>query len=185
MRGVSRAFAAVALVMLVAAVPLAAQQQAPIKVSLGAGLTVPQGDFNDGFKMGWGALGAVSYQPPALPVGFRVDLSMAQVRDETPLDLKSEMFYGTGNILYEVEIRDVVLRPYLLGGGGVYWFNPRGEDAAGIESDTRFGLNVGAGLEVKPGRAGIFVESRLHHVFVPDDDTQFAAIVAGVRLGPF
>jgi hypothetical protein len=57
MRVFGRGLATVALAMLVAAVPAAAQREPPIKVSLGAGLTIPGGDFNDGFEMGWGALG--------------------------------------------------------------------------------------------------------------------------------
>jgi hypothetical protein len=152
----------VALAMLVAAVPAAAQREAPIKVSLGAGLTVPGGDFNDVYEMGWGALGAVSYKPPAVPFGFRVDLSMAQVKDETPLDFSNQMFYGTGNLLYEFAIAETVLQPYLLGEQGLL-LQPRVTTRSGSDRD-HFGLNLGAGIEVKPRNIGFFAETRLHHV---------------------
>jgi len=185
MRVFGRSLATVALAMLVAAVPATAQREAPIKVSLGAGLTVPGGDFNDAYEMGWGALGAVSYKPPAVPFAFRVDLSMAQVKDETPLDFANQMFYGTGNLLYEFAIAETVLQPYLLGGAGVYYFNPRGDDAVGVGSETNFGLNLGAGIEVKPRNIGFFAETRLHHVIDSGDDIQFGAVVVGVRFGPF
>ena len=185
MRMIGRSLAGLALVLVVAAVPLAAQREAPVKVSLGAGLTMPSGDYNDVYKMGWGALGALSYKPPAVPFAFRVDLSLARVKDETPLDLSDELVYGTGNFLYELQIQETVLRPYLLGGAGVYFFNPRGDASAGLGSETRFGVNLGAGIEVKPAMIGFFAETRLHHVVDPGDDIQFGALVAGVRFGAF
>lgn len=185
MRTIGRSLAALALVLLVAVVPATAQREAPIKISLGAGLTMPSGDFNDLYEMGWGGLGAVSYRPPVMPFAFRADLSLSQVKDETPLDLTDRIIYGTANLLYEFDIQETVLRPYVLGGAGVYNFNPGGDDAEGITSETRFGLNVGVGVEVKPGPVGFFAESRLHHVIDPADDVQFVALVAGFRFGAF
>ena len=185
MRIIGRSLVTLALALLVTAVPLVAQREAPITISLGAGLTVPGGDFNDAYEMGWGALAAVAYKPPAVPFAFRVDLSLAQVKDETPLDLANRMFYGTGNVLYEIDIAGTVLRPYLLGGAGIYYFDPRGDDAVGLGSDTKFGLNLGAGIEMKPRTIGFFAETRLHHVMNKGDDTQFGAVVAGVRFGAF
>lgn len=146
---------------------------------------MPSGDFNDTYKTGWGALGAVSYRPPAAPFALRLDVSLSQVKDETPLDLAEQMFYGTGNILYEMAIPQTVLQPYLLGGAGVYYFDPRGDAAAGIGGETRFGVNLGVGLEVKPAQIGFFGEARLHHVVDPGDDVQFGVVTAGLRFGAF
>lgn len=185
MRAIGRSFLGLGLALLIAAVPVAAQREAPIKLSLGAGLTLPSGDFNDIYEMEWGGLGAVSYRPPVLPFAFRANLSLAQVKDETPLDLSDRMLYGTANLLYEFDIPETVVRPYLLGGAGIYNFNPGGDAAAGIGSETRFGVNAGIGLEVKPGQIGFFAESRLHHVIDPGDDVQFGAVVAGLRFGAF
>jgi opacity protein-like surface antigen len=54
--------------------------------------------------------------------------------------------------------------PYLIAGGGVYNIDPRGRDAAGLDSRTEFGFNLGAGVAFDAGRMTLFVESRFHDV---------------------
>jgi hypothetical protein len=50
-------------------------------------------------------------------------------------------------------------------------------------SETKFGLNGGAGFDFKAGSAGLFVEGRFHNVFFPGSDLNFIPITVGVRLG--
>jgi hypothetical protein len=151
--------------------------------SLGGGVGVPLGSFDDVVKIGWQGTAAVSFVPRSLPVGIQVDGSFSQFGDESPLDIKSQLIYGTVNAVYKfVTAESSKLRPYLVGGGGVYNSKSTGSDAL-RGSTTKFGINAGAGVDFKAGSAGLFVEGRFHDVFVAGPNLKFIPINLGIRLG--
>ena len=153
--------------------------------SLGGGVTSPLGNFDDVAKLGWHATAAVSFVPQNVPVGFQVDGSFSRLSDETPFDVKSQLIYGTANVVYKFKVaEDTKFRPYLIGGGGVYNLDAKGDDVpSSVESVTKFGINAGAGFDFKAGAAGVFVEGRFHNVFTEGDNTSFIPITVGVRFG--
>jgi hypothetical protein len=151
--------------------------------SAGGGLGVPLGNFDDVVKIGWQGTAAVSFVPRNFPVGFLVDGAFSQFGDETPLDIKSQLIYGTVDAVYRFRSSAASrFRPYLIGGGGVYNFKETGGDALGTSS-TEFGINAGAGFDFKAGNAGLFIEGRFHDVFVAGPNLQFFPINLGVRFG--
>jgi opacity protein-like surface antigen len=151
--------------------------------SIGGGVGVPLGNFDDVVKIGWQGTAAVSFVPRNLPVGIQVDGTFSQFGDESPLDIKSQLIYGTVNAVYRfVTSESSRLRPYLIGGGGVYNSKSTGGDALG-GSTTKFGINAGAGVDFKAGSAGVFLESRFHDVFFAGPNVQFLPINLGVRFG--
>jgi opacity protein-like surface antigen len=151
--------------------------------SLGGGLGVPLGTFDDLVKIGWHGTAGVSFVPQNAPIGVQVDGNFSQFSDETPFDIKNQLIYGTANAVYKFESsEDTKLRPYLIGGVGVYNSKATGSDA--LEgSSTKFGINAGAGFDFKAGGAGLFVEGRFHDVFVEGDNVTFIPITLGVRFG--
>jgi hypothetical protein len=153
--------------------------------SLGGGVTLPLGNFDDAAKLGWHGTGAVSFVPENVPVGFQIDGTFSRLSDESPLDIKSQLIYGTGNVVYKFKTsEDTRFRPYLIGGAGVYNLDAKGDDVSDlVESVTKFGLNAGAGFDFKAGSAGVFVEGRFHNVFTEGDNTNFIPFTVGVRLG--
>jgi len=153
--------------------------------SLGGGVSIPSGNFDDFAKLGWHGMAAVSYTPQTVPVGFQLDGNFSRLSDESPLDIKSQLIYGTGNVVYKFKTsEDTRFRPYLIGGGGVYNLDVKGDDVGiGTESVTKFGINAGAGFDFKAGSAGVFVEGRFHNVFTEGDNTNFIPITVGVRFG--
>jgi hypothetical protein len=153
--------------------------------SLGGGATLPLGTFDDFAKLGWHGTGAVSFVPQNLPVGFQIDGTFSRLSDETPADVKSQLIYGTGNVVYKFKTSgETKFRPYLIGGAGVYNLDAKGSDVPStVESVTKFGLNAGAGFDFKAGSAGVFVEGRFHNVFTEGDNTNFIPFTVGVRLG--
>jgi hypothetical protein len=180
MRGSTAGLTAVALGMLLGAPALHAQGA---EFSLGGGVGVPLGNFDDAVKMGWQGIAAVSFVPRSLPVGIQVDGSFSQFGDESPLDVKSQLIYGTVDGVYKFESSEESrFRPYLVGGGGVYNSKETGSDALG-GSSTKFGLNAGAGFDFKVGSAGVFIEGRFHNVFFPGPDLQFLPLNLGIRFG--
>jgi hypothetical protein len=189
MRGLSKGMAALAVAMLLGAPALRAQGA---EFSLGGGIGVPLGDFDDAAKLGWHGLAAVSFGPEGWPVGIQIDGSYQQFSlDDAAFPgfdgLKNRLIMGTGNVVFKFKTaEDSRFRPYLIGGGGVYNSKITGsDDPEDIlpGGETKFGLNAGAGFDFKAGSAGLFIEGRFHNVFTEGSNTQFIPITLGIRLG--
>jgi len=161
--------------------------------SLGGGVGLPLGDFDDAAKLGWHGLAGVSFVPANSPVGFQIDGQYHQYNlDEDVIgggDLKDRLIFGTANAVYRFSTAEGTrFRPYLIGGGGVYNLKTTGDDDLGgvIDTDnsaTKFGINAGAGFDVKAGNAGLFIEGRFHNVFTEGSNTTFIPITLGIRFG--
>lgn len=180
-----KGFAALALGLLAAAMPLQAQGW---EVALGGGAGIPTGDFDDGFKPGWHGLAAVSYTLPTAPLTFQLDGAFSRFNDETPaLNLKENIIYATGNMMYSFKVSEAAsFVPYVIGGAGMYIIDPTGRDAAGLDSETKFGVNAGLGLAMAIDFGKVFVESRFHNVIdgTGTSALQFNNFTAGLRLNP-
>ena len=189
MRGLSKGIAALAVGMLLGAPALRAQGA---EFSLGGGVGVPLGDFDDAAKTGWHGLAAVSFVPTGWPVGIQIDGSYQQFNlDDAAFPgfsgLKNRLLLGTGNLVFKFKTsEESTFRPYIIGGGGVYNSKITGSDDPNDilpGGETNFGLNAGAGFDIKTSGIGLFLEGRFHDVFTDGADTQFIPITLGIRLG--
>jgi hypothetical protein len=191
MRGITTGVAALTLGMLLSAPPLRAQG---VEFALGGGIGVPLGDFDDVAKLGWHGLAELSFVPEGWPVGIEFDGSYQQFSlddDAVPgfTGLKDRIIFGTGNVVFKFKTsEESTLRPYLLGGVGVYNTKTTGADDPGDVLGggvTDFGVNAGAGFDFKAGGAGLFIEGRFHNVFTdgPGSDLRFIPITVGIRFG--
>jgi hypothetical protein len=186
MKGLSKGFAAVTVGMLLSAPALRAQGA---EFSLGGGLGIPLGTFDDAAKMGWMGLAAVSFVPNGSPVGIQIDGQFQQYKFDGGGDLKDRFLIGTGNAVFKFKTSDdAAFRPYLIGGGGVYNIKATGASTVGgvtstEGSTTKFGLNAGAGFDFKAGSVGLFVEGRFHDVFTEGENVKFIPITVGIRFG--
>lgn len=155
--------------------------------SLGGGLTLPLSDFGDAASTGFHGLAAVSFVPSGFPVGIQVDGMFQRFGvDNAPdnFDGNFQVIQGTANAVYKFKTsEESKIRPYLIGGVGLYNFKATGDDFADTGSETDFGINGGAGFDFKFGSVGAFVEGRFHNVFSDPDNTNFIPITVGVRLG--
>ena len=180
MAGALRSAAVATMVFVAAVADLRAQAT---EFSLGGGLGVPLGTFDEFAKIGWQGSVALSFIPGRLPVGIRVDGNLAQFSDESPLDIKSQVIFGTANAVYRFPSSAATrLRPYVIGGIGVYNSKASGDDAP-EGSSTEAGINLGAGFDLTAGAAGLFVEARWHNVFLEGDNRKFLPVTLGVRFG--
>jgi hypothetical protein len=177
--------ALIALALLVNVSPASAQG---VELSLGGGISNPLGTFNDATKLGWNGLAAISVVPTGSPLGFQVDGEYQQF----PFDGFSgheRFLIGTGDLVYKFTTSEnSTVRPYLIGGGGVYNFKGTGSSTVSgnlstTRSTTKFGINGGAGIDFKAGSAGLFVEGRFHDVFTSGKDDTFVPITVGIRFG--
>ncbi len=164
-----------------------------VEFSLGGGIGVPLGTFDDLAKLGWHGLAGLSFVPNGWPIGIQVDGMYQQYKfdeDVTGVSgLKRRFIQGTANLVYKFKTsEESKFRPYLIGGGGLYNFKTTGSDNPGTVlgnngSTTKFGLNGGAGFDFKAGGAGLFIEGRFHNIFVSGGNIKFIPITAGIRLG--
>jgi hypothetical protein len=187
MKHLSRVLTGLALSAVLGATPVMAQGA---EFSLGGGLTLPLGDFGDGFNTGWHGLAAVSFAPATFPLGFQVDgmYQRFSVDDGggVDVDAHSQFIQGTVNAIYKFKTSETSqIRPYLIGGVGLYNSKISGDDIPDDleESETDFGINGGAGFDFKFGNVGAFIEGRFHNVFADPDNANFIPITVGVRLG--
>ena len=189
MRGLSKGIAALAVGMLLSAPAVHAQGA---EFSLGGGVGVPLGTFDDNANIGWHGLAAISFVPNGWPVGIQIDGSYQQfgLDDDVVVGfsgLKNRLLLGTGNIVFKFKSsEESTFRPYLIGGGGVYNSKITGSDDPNDVlpgGTTDFGVNVGAGFDFKAGSAGLFVEGRFHDIMQDGEDTKFVPITVGIRLG--
>ena len=178
--GLGRAVAAGATAIALLAPTIAAQT--PVEFGLGAGISIPSGATSNGLKSGWHGTALVQFKPPASPVGFQVDGSYNQLGFDGGGG-KYQVISGTANAVYRFSVAaETQFRPYLIGGGGIY--NVKNKPDAGISvSDTKFGINVGAGFDIKTSGIGLFMEGRFHNVFVTGSDFHYIPITVGVRFG--
>jgi len=156
--------------------------QTPVQFGLGAGLSIPTGGTSNGLKTGWQGTALVQFKPASSPVGFQVDGAYNQLGFDGGGG-KDQIINGTANVVYNFAVSsDSRIRPYLIGGGGVY--NIKAKPDVGISaSDTKFGINLGAGFNFQSSGVGLFVEGRFHDVLVSGSDFHFIPIIAGVRFG--
>jgi hypothetical protein len=184
MRVFAKGFAALTAVTLLGTPALRAQGA---EFALGGGVGIPLGAFDDAVKMGWHGLAAISVVPNGWPVGIQIDGQYQQYKFDGSTSLKDRFIMGTANIVFKFKSSEESrVRPYLIGGGGVYNVKATGTNDLGTLVQggvTKFGLNAGAGFDFKAGGAGLFVESRFHDVFTSGENLKFLPITVGIRFG--
>ena len=151
MRAIHRVVLVVVLVGAAGSGPAAAQG---VTVSVGGGAALPQGLLNSGTNTGVHGVVAVSVAPATVPVSIRIDGMYSRLGLSGGIDGHFRVFQGTANAVYRFPAADATtIRPYLIGGLGVYNYQFTSERALPGHDDanTDLGLNGGAGVDVVVG----------------------------------
>jgi opacity protein-like surface antigen len=164
------------------------------RITVGAfgGIAIPLSDYNNVVKTGWDLGAAFQFKPAKSPVGFQIDGAYLQNKFDESVTLtsgKAEWWFGTGDIVFWFPVAaETRVRPYILGGGGVYNYKIKPSGTSSSTSETKFGINVGAGFDFDVGQnAGVFIEGRFHNVFFSSSDPitsvnlKFIPINVGLR----
>ncbi len=138
------------------------------------GATLPISDFKDVAKTGWNAGALVDIGLPLVPVSFRVDGQWHQLDGKSGTlafpgggtgTVNYRIIDGTANVLYTFGTA-APTKFYLIGGVGVYNVRPDVEDSdLDLDSETKFGINGGAGFKFQLTGFSTFIEARFHNVF--------------------
>ena len=173
------------------AAPAAAQLGGvnPFSVGVSGGAAIPVGDFGDFAKTGYSVDGIVAVRFPASPISLRgevgytrFDLKDSAFEDEDSGGLRGNFrtISGVANVVLTVPAGPAVMvRPYLIGGVGVY--NSRtGVSGGGVTvngaSQNRLGFNGGVGLEIPLSGITGLGEVRFVNVRTKEDNDAVDAI---------
>ena len=171
MRSLAVGMAAVAIAVVTGVSPVAAQG---VRFGVGGG---PTFILNEGGGTDFHLMGTIAFAAGEdLPVSFRVD-GQYQLGDV------ADILSGTGNAVYSFSVsEDTRFRPYLIGGLGIYNFS---FDNDLVDSQTKFGINAGAGFTVPVGQGNmrLFGEARFHNVFLEGENGQLLPITIGIMFG--
>ena len=182
----------------VATTPLAAQK-AGLGFGASVGANVPNGEFADGAQTGLVANGFVGVGTGRVGLRgelfwSRSDLDNAFIRKVGNAVLPSDgigkvsgnvnLVGGSANLVFS--LTQSVVKPYLIGGVGVY-HRRVAQDIGGTidefqslkDSQTDLGYNGGIGIAIGGAGPSLFLEARYVSVATSPDRTKFVPVVIG------
>ena len=171
--------AAVAAVGLLASTS-SAQSGRPVTLGISAGAAIPAGSFADAYNTGYNGTVSVGFNSLGSPIGLRVDGMYNKFggRDDIGDSQPDARIIGANaNLVYSLPGQGI--RPYLIGGAGIYGLKI---DTPNSEQITDFGVNGGIGAAFPLSGFNTFIEARFHHVFTENEATQFVPVTFGISF---
>lgn len=153
---------------------MAPGQEPMVRVGFGGGVTVPVSDARDAFKNGVNGTGFVLVRLGPLPA-LRFALSydrfdLKSVATSVPgfgptAEGHSSILGGTAGL--RLHLLPGPVRPYVMAGLGAFNVQELANEAnvSTSTSDVNFGVDGGAGVEIKIGRLSAFAEGRVQNVY--------------------
>lgn len=155
-----------------------AQSTKPVSLGISAGAAIPTSDIGDDYNTGWNVTASLGFNSYASPVGFRIDGMYNSFGAKDDRDLRDYKIAGANaNIVYALP--GTGMRPYLIGGGGVYGLK---YDIPDRDWTTKFGLNGGIGASFPLSGFNTFAEARFHHVFTDVGTINFIPVTFGISF---
>jgi hypothetical protein len=181
----------------------------PISIGVSGGVAVPSGELSNGrsngfsgTNTGYNITGSIAFAFPVIPFGVRVDASYNRFGTRNfafppiappcsavcpapagPVGYNADVrvLAYTVNVVYALPWRTALIRPYILGGGGVY--NAVQEPTVGDNySQTNAGYELGAGATLPLGAFKTFIEARYQRVNQHSGSVAFMPISVGVEF---
>jgi hypothetical protein len=125
------------------------------QLSVGGGTSLPTGNLGQSQAAGWHGQVSMGYRPAMSPIGFRIDGMYHDLGSDLTNGSNFRTVAVSGNAV--VEAPGMAVRPYLVGGAGLY--NTKFQ---GAQSRNNLGLNGGVGLKFRMLDLESFVEARYH-----------------------
>jgi hypothetical protein len=143
------------------------------KFGFTGGMAAPMSDLGNTFSVGFSAGAFIEGRPEGFPLSLRSDLQYGQFGGKGVIKSFSTV-QVTGDAVYDFPSgRPNVRSPFFATGGlGLYRQSLAGEE------QTDFGMNLGAGFNLRNGWKKPFVEGRFHFF----NDVEYFALSLGFRL---
>jgi opacity protein-like surface antigen len=168
---------ALSLALAVTAVEAGAQELRSVQLGVAAGVSLPTGQLSGEVDPGFRVGGSVTLHDRSRPVGLRGSLSYDRLSDSAG-SIDRSIRSGVVDLLYRLP--GMVATPYLLAGAGAFSIAESHSDE--VEGRrTRFGFDVGAGLDFRTRGANTFLEARWQSIATDIQSTRLIALTIGVR----
>ncbi|HXT18124.1 MAG TPA: outer membrane beta-barrel protein [Gemmatimonadaceae bacterium] len=166
--------------ILLALTPIAATQAqaSDLHFNIGAGASIPNGDFGSHNDVGYNVLLGLGTTPRGSPLGFRVEGIYNEFSVSNGGNAKSHAGGVTANAIYAFNVAAPGTTGnslYVIGGLGYYTTR---EPFLINDSETNFGWNVGAGFRFPLTGFSAYIEARYHTV--SNTDVRFTPITFGL-----
>jgi hypothetical protein len=169
--------------MAITASTSSAQSTKPVSLGISAGAAIPVSDIGNDYSTGYNGTVSLMFNSPGSPIGFRVDGMYNNMSGQDFTGFPAiKIMSANANVVYALP--GVGIRPYLIGGAGVYTVQ---EDFSGAPTQNKLGLNGGIGASFPLSGFNTFVEARVHRVLNttvgPDfDSITFIPITFGIAF---
>jgi len=157
-----------------------AQSGRPVTLGISAGAAIPAGEFADAYNTGYNGTVSVGFNSLGSPIGLRVDGMYNKFGGRDDLigtQPDARIIGANANLVYSLPGQGI--RPYLIGGAGIYGLKT---DIPSSEQITDFGVNGGIGAAFPLSGFNTFIEARFHHVFTENEATQFIPVTFGISF---
>ena len=160
----------------------------PVKIGFGGGMSVPVSDAKDAFKNGFHGQAMVKWEAPVLPLALRASVGYSQLdlKSLAPgVDGKGKILSGLANVSWGFPVGPV--KPYIIAGVGAFNLKSEVGGTSG-PSETKFGIDGGAGVEFKLGGISAFVEGKVENIFTDQglaSSQAFDTMIVPVTFGIF
>ena len=172
--------AASAVALSFAAAPTA---HAQVHVGVSAGASIPTGDFGKDFKTGYSVNGLIGFSMPLSPIGFRGEVGYNAWDGKSSLGIsgvKASALSGAANIVLQVPGM-IAAKPYFIGGIGDYRLKAE-IPGFGSTTETKFGYNVGGGINFGLGTLATMLEARYITVNTTGGSTHYVPVTFGIMF---
>jgi hypothetical protein len=165
----------------------------PFSLGISGGVAIPTGDLSNVENTGYNVTGHIGYGNPTFPFQLRGDIgyngfSAKSSACPSGSNCDAHALGFTGNLVYEFPTAPTQVRPYLMGGAGVY--NVKFEQTATTgnttfstsTSENDFGFNLGGGFVIPLSGFNAFVEAKYTQVNSGGTNLKFVPITFGVMF---
>jgi len=154
-----------------------AQPTEGVRFGLGAGLIFPTGNYGTVDKAGWHVMGLIQLPIAHSPIHLRFDGMYGSTSHKSAFGPGSTKLAGaTADLLYHLGERASKVRPYVLGGLGIF-------NVSDGSSTTKFTFGLGGGLLFGVGNAHAFLEGRYMSIQTSGSSLNFLPVSFGLMFG--
>ena len=153
---------------------VAAPANAQVSWSVGAGLSMPNGDLKTAFKNGFHGMGAADIHLTGAPISIRADGMYNTFSSKTSGAPSYNLLGVSADAKYGFAPGPV--SPYIL--GGPTW----GHVSYNSNSSSAFGFNVGGGVNFGMSALKLFAEARYFSVSKNGASTHWIPITVGIHF---
>lgn len=166
----------------------------PFSIGVSGGASIPTGDLSNAVSTGYNVNGHITYGNPTFPFQIRGDVGYNSFSGKSSVcsgsDCSARAIGFTGNLVYTFPMPAAQVRPYLLGGAGVYNMKAEASSTSGgttvsaSSSENDFGFNLGGGLILPLSGFNAFVEAKYTQVNAKNGggNSKFIPISVGVMF---